>query len=164
MGLITHSPVGNIDPRRLDPLVSEAPPEVKQSSLDTKRAAQGPPAGRSPMLVVRQIQMDAVREGLLRRFEDTMLVHVREFFPERCAELGKESTREWIRCGIDRARGYGIEIEKDVCKYVDVSFVFGHDFDTKETWAPPILRSDAPGSDRLQALFNAALAEAERVP
>lgn len=115
------------------------------------------------MLVIRRDQVEVFRALLRERFEDQVLVHVREFFPSRCNALGEDGTRALIRHGIDRARGYGIQREKDVCKYVDIAFVFGRDFDTEQPWAPSILRSAASGEQRIQALFDVAVRSAQDV-
>jgi hypothetical protein len=115
------------------------------------------------MLEIRRPQVDVFREQLLERFEEQVLVHVQEFFPKLCKTLGEDDTRALIRHGIERARGYGIEREKDVCKYVDISCVFGRDFDTEQPWAPPILRSATSGEQRIQALFDVAVRSARDV-
>lgn len=112
------------------------------------------------MLLLRRAQVEVFREQLLKRFEDDVLAHVRELFPVRCKALGDDGTRALIRHGIDRSRGYGIELEKDVCKYVDLCFYFGREFDVEQPWARPILRSDASGPDRMRALFEVAVKEA----
>jgi hypothetical protein len=116
------------------------------------------------MLVVRAAQLEALRAAQFARFENTVLEHVREFFGERCAELGPEGVRNLIKHGMTRARCYGIEREKDVCKYIDISFVFGRDFDVEQPWAGLILLSSSPGPERIQALFEVAVRGADSVP
>lgn len=113
------------------------------------------------MLQLRNSQVEAFREQLLKRFEADVLDHVREFFPDRCEALGDQGTRALIRHGIDRARSYGIDREKDVCKYVDLCFYYGREFDVEQPWARPVLRFDAPAPERMRALFAIAVEKAD---
>ena len=79
-----------------------------------------------------------------RRFEQRVYQHVREFFPNRCRELRPQGTREWIALGIERAAKYGFVLERDVCKYIDLMFHLGKDFDNDPLlpWVRPILTAD----------------------
>ncbi len=92
---------------------------------------------------IRQQQMDSFSPPVVRVFEDRMVVHLRQFFPEQCEALGDKGIREAIRHGIAKAESYRITSERDVCKYIDVMFAFGRDFDTDpdQAWAGTILRS-----------------------
>ena len=49
-----------------------------------------------------------------------------------------------IRYGVERAGSYGIGTERDVCKYIDLMFAFGRDFDKNQDlpWASRILEDD----------------------
>lgn len=93
------------------------------------------------MLTIRQQQLDALDRDMRKRFEQRMFAHVQQFFPQRCKALGEASVREWIGTGIARAAGYGVVAEVDVCRYIDVMFVFGREFDTDPQlpWAARIL-------------------------
>jgi hypothetical protein len=93
------------------------------------------------MLTIRKEQEEALGRDRLRRFVIQMEQHLRQFFPARCAELGDEAVREWIHHGIERAAVYGVVAERDVCKYIDVMFTCGREFDEdpKLPWAREIL-------------------------
>ena len=112
------------------------------------------------MLTIRKEQMDAFSHAALRIFECRMVAHLNRHFPKRCAKLGEDGVREWIRYGIERARTYGIVSERDVCKYIDVMFVYGRDFDTdrRRPWAGQILNDPVimPPAVRTNRLFRAA--------
>lgn len=97
------------------------------------------------MLIIRKQQMDAFADEMLNRFNAQILHHVRSFFPEQCNILGEEGIKEAIRYGIDRAASYGIEIERDVCLYIDLMFAFGRDFDKDPElpWSGEILSDEA---------------------
>ncbi|OQY28744.1 MAG: hypothetical protein B6244_06175 [Candidatus Cloacimonetes bacterium 4572_55] len=81
------------------------------------------------MLVIRKQQMDALSQVVMDTFEDRMVAHLYDTFPEKCAEMGESSVREDIQYGVQRSAQYGIEAERDVCRYIDVMFVLGRDFD-----------------------------------
>jgi len=93
------------------------------------------------MFKLRQEQMAAFTQAVLQNFEDRMVVHLNQFFPEQCTMLGEPKVRETIRYGIQRAASHGIVVERDVCKYLDLMFAFGPDFDQdpRHPWAAEIL-------------------------
>ena len=112
------------------------------------------------MPVIRPDQMAAMQQAKTRRFEDRVLAHLRKYYPESCRELGEPDTREAVRHGIGRAATYDVTVERDVCKYVDLMFFFGRDFDTDGDlpWAGEILNDpDEPNpSAKMTRLFEAA--------
>ncbi len=93
------------------------------------------------MLTVRKEQMEVLDRDKRKRFVNHMAEHLQKYFPKRCATLGDKQVREWIEHGIDRAQSYRIVSERDVCKYLDVMFVFGKNFDcdAQLPWASKIL-------------------------
>ena len=86
------------------------------------------------MFQMRQAHMQAFAETSKKSFENRMVEHLNKHFPEHCDKLGEEGVRETIRYGIDRAASYDITAERDVCKYIDLMFVFGQDFDQDEKY------------------------------
>ncbi len=94
------------------------------------------------VLKIRREQIAAFREQARREFEDRTLEHVRSLFREECTILGEEATRERIRKGVEAAGGYGLELEYDVVRYIDLMFIFSPDFDTDAAWAGPILHDE----------------------
>lgn len=110
------------------------------------------------MLTIRQAQLAVLSQLEVQKFEDWTLTHLQKFFPKQCAALGERQLRESIQHGIRRAAHYGLTAKRDVCKYIDLMIVFGHDFDTdkRSRWAAEILgRRGNPGT-KMQALFMAA--------
>ena len=102
--------------------------------------------------------MEVFSKGSARRFEDRMLVHLMKFFPEQCHALGEPKLRDTIRYGVQRAKSYQIEAERDVCKYIDLMTVLGRDFDTDEDlpWAGRILRASRPPYEKVERVRDAA--------
>ncbi len=123
------------------------------------------------MLVIRSSQMEAFRAHMRRQFEDRMVAHVWKVFPDQCEDLGGEVVRDAARHGIERAEAHGFSVERDVCRYVDLTFLFGRDFDTDRSlpWAAAILadsRFDDQPSARMERLWDEAKArrDADRAP
>jgi len=115
------------------------------------------------MVIIRNKQMDELGKAEARKFQDKMVAHLKEFFPDTCEELGEPRVRESISHGVERAESYGLVDEQDVCTYIDVMYVFGPDFDRAPEcpWASRILKDesiDDPG-DRAEMLHEEALAQ-----
>jgi len=113
------------------------------------------------MMRIRKEQNNELAKAAVKRFEDFMVVHLNEFFPEHCKALGKDGTREVIREGIERARTYSIVSERDVCKFIDLKVALGRSFDTDPAlpWAARILndKSIPDPRQRLNRLHEMAL-------
>lgn len=109
---------------------------------------------------VRSEQINALSQQKVDSFEDRMEQHLLRCFPGECAALGSEGVRETIRYGIERASSYGIDLERDVCKYIDLMFAFGRDFDRspESSWAGPILTDPAysTGTEKIEQVYAAA--------
>ncbi len=110
-------------------------------------------------MVIRQAQMGALADHVSRTFEDRMVAHLNKCFPSECRERGDPEVRAWIRYGIERASAYGITAQRDVCKYIDLMFVFGRDFDRDPNlpWAASILNDRAlrDPTTNLETLYEA---------
>lgn len=94
-----------------------------------------------------------------------MAAHLRQFFPDDCAELGDARLRDLIHWGIARAAHHGIEVEVDVCRYLDLMMALGQRFDSDPAypWALPILSNGGSAEDRLSALIEEATKEDDHV-
>jgi hypothetical protein len=113
------------------------------------------------MLVIRNPTFDVLDRAAYDDFVARMRIHLRKFFPEQSDALGKTKIGQLIEFGLKRAREYGFEAERDVCKYIDLMCVFGHSFDRNERlpWARQILESRFPPDpgERMSRLHAAAL-------
>ncbi|MCK4857938.1 MAG: DUF4123 domain-containing protein [candidate division Zixibacteria bacterium] len=109
-------------------------------------------------MIIRDPQMASFTEASIKDFENRMVVHLNEFFPEQCEALGEPKTREAIRYGIKRAATYGIDTERNVCKYTDIMFAYGRDFDKNPElpWAAEVLNSSkyADQTTRIEELHR----------
>lgn len=114
------------------------------------------------MLTIRKEQLAVFQKMASQDFEDRMVLHIGEFFPEFMRQLGEERSRELIRYGIQRASAYRFQLEPDVCNYINFMVVFGRDFDRDPAlpWARTILNDPAlpAPSAKVEALHKAAAA------
>ncbi len=85
--------------------------------------------GEGP-LVIRKEQEVSLSKVSLAVFENSMIQHLNEFFPQICSSVGEKPLRPVIRQSIASAATYGITSEIDVARYIDLSFVLGLDFDS----------------------------------
>lgn len=113
------------------------------------------------MFQIREEQMAVLEETALKNFEDWMVGHLREHFPDPCQALGEAQVREVIRCGNERAEEYGLSTRHEVCLYIDLMFMLGSGFDTdfQLPWAGSILRDDAitDPNERIETLYDRAM-------
>jgi len=114
-------------------------------------------------MTIQKRQLAAIGERLAHRWEDTMVVHLETFFPERSLELGPEGLTRAIELGLKKAAQYGIHSERDVCKFLNFMFAYGFDFDNDPElpWARAILvRNDLVRANvKLHLLEEAAMGE-----
>src|SRR5882724_11501034 len=92
-------------------------------------------------MIIRKQQMVFLSQARTGNFEDRVAEHLNRCFPAECQAMGSKRVLELIRYGIERAATHGVNLERDVCKYIDLMLVFGHDFDgdPNTPWASRIL-------------------------
>lgn len=108
---------------------------------------------------LRKKNMEGLSEGARQGFEDRMVAHLAELFTDQSRKLGETGVRQKICEGIERASGYDIGIERDVCIYIELMFAFGRDFDSDPCcpWAGAILNEpDVHSQERARRLHEAA--------
>ncbi|MCJ7821086.1 MAG: hypothetical protein MUP53_07770 [Bacteroidales bacterium] len=119
------------------------------------------------MLKIRKEQMATFRAAAFKRFEDDMVEHVKEFFPNHYRTAGEPIVRNVIQYGIERSQIYGFITERNMCLYITVMFMLGSNFDTDFffPWAPVILKdkSETDPSVRADKLADTALDIMKRI-
>ncbi len=110
------------------------------------------------MLTLRPEQIRAFSEVGVKRFEETMVAHLKKFFPDRCEDAGELKVRKLIRYGIERAASYNIAAQRDVSRYIDLMMTLGPDFDKDKQlpWAGEILRTRNQPEVRISILLKTA--------
>lgn len=114
------------------------------------------------MLVIRREQMDVLKEHVLAGYIDRLVQHVRRAFPADFRALGESAVRERVGQAVARARELDIDAERDVARFVDMTFMAGPEFD-REPWAQPILEDTrSSASDRLRRVQVSAQRNARK--
>jgi hypothetical protein len=96
------------------------------------------------MLRIRREQMAVLEKHVFEQFIQSIAEHLYRFFPDKCDVYTRDGLFEIISYGIERAKTYGIESQRDVCIYIDLMFLLGRDFDAElaTTWVGEILNDE----------------------
>ncbi len=88
--------------------------------------------------------MDILSAAMIRQFEQYMIGHLRENFPDQTQDVSDEKIRTVIQYGIKKAESFGIEYEYDIQRFMEYMVIYGRELDTKEDtrWLGDILRRD----------------------
>jgi len=113
------------------------------------------------VLTIRQEQMTAFEDAAMAGFEDAMVAHVQEHFPEHYEILGEPAVRKTIRLGIDRGAVHGFITEHDLCLFISLMFFLGSAFDEDPQlpWAADTLDDVAlrDPAEQSETLFDRAV-------
>jgi len=119
------------------------------------------------MLKIRKEQSDELAKIAIKRFEDSMVVHIKEFFPKYFEIMGKPIIRNVIQYGIDRAEDYDFTTERDVSLYISLMIMLGSNFDVDPQlpWAGRILTDESIQDSiaRIDRLYDTAMDYLDRV-
>lgn len=117
------------------------------------------------MLVVRAEQMKVFEQDALRRFEDEMVAHSKEFTPRLCEVIGDDQLRVALRQAIDRAGTYGFTNQGPVRLYIELMFLCGSDFDTDPQYSAvaDVLNASGDQMQRAEQIYDGILEYQEKV-
>jgi len=124
------------------------------------------------MLIIKQSHKDTFGEIARQKFEGRAAEHCGRIFADDCRKLGEEALRARIARAVEEADRFGIRKERDVIRYIDLTFVLSEDFAASRSfpWAAKILKDEDLGGttkmDRLCARAGkelAMLAEKHRI-
>ena len=89
---------------------------------------------------------------MLESFEVRAIAHLRRCFPEVVGKASDDQMLELVRYGIERAASHGIDIERDVLRYLDLMCMFGVDFDRDPAypWAARVLEDPKTAGSTLR--------------
>jgi len=95
------------------------------------------------MLNISKEQMKAFAEIEAKKFLDRALLHLARCFPRENKIAGETELRKLVEYAMQRSAAYGVVVERDVLKYLDMMLVFGCDYDVDKRfpWAGEILRT-----------------------
>src|ERR1044071_8703801 len=110
------------------------------------------------MLAIRSAQMAVLAEVERQTFEKRLVEHARQYFPGVCHSLGDElgpTVHEIIR----RGQKYGFSTQRQLCKFLNLVFTFGREFDRDPRcqWAIDLLPGNLPGPLKMTRLYAAAM-------
>ncbi len=124
-----------------------AEPEEQKTRLFDLSGLPSSPPERWPtypngLWPIRQEQFQALGKLSQEHFAKKIVAHLHEFFPHLCELYETEQMRIFILNGIHKAAEYGITTEREVCAYIDLTFVFGKDFehDAQHEWITIVLK------------------------
>ena len=113
------------------------------------------------MLIIRDEQAEAFLVPVDDDFRKWVAIHLEQFFPDQCAQLGARAIDDVVEYGIQRAKLYAIHDQANVCAYLNLMFVLGRDFDAAPhlPWAGAILgdKSIASASARTERLHGESM-------
>jgi len=119
------------------------------------------------MLKIRKEQYEELGKISLKSFEDSMVEHIKEFFPEQYEIMGEPVVRSLIRYGVERAENYDFITQRDVCLYINTMIMLGGNFDTdlQLPWTADILKAESITDSvaRIDALCEKTLEYLDRV-
>jgi hypothetical protein len=93
------------------------------------------------MLVFKQKQVEVFNAIALKKYENDLIVHVKNFFPEFAAEHSDEEIRHTIKHAVAKGKMYGFVSRKNVCILLNIMLLHGLNFDYDDDcfWAKEIL-------------------------
>jgi hypothetical protein len=96
-------------------------------------------------MIIRDEQIEGLKVGKRQRFEEGVVAHLERAYPEEVWNISTDDLRERVHSSVEKALSYGIDIEKDVSSYVDLTFELGENFDEdpQQEWAGEILRDES---------------------
>jgi hypothetical protein len=117
------------------------------------------------MLQIRAEQMLAFEQAALRRFEDEMVVHSRDFSPLLCEIIGEDQLRVALRQAMARAAGYGFTYRGPIRLFIEMMFLCGSAFDNDPQYPAlgELLRSSEGQMQRAEQIHEGFLDYLERV-
>ena len=118
-------------------------------------------------MLIRNEQIEILKQIPMRVFEDEMTAHLAEFSPPLFKAIREDQLRKVIRFGIDRAHQYGITFRGPIRLYLELMLLFGSYFDSdpQYPWATEILVDQSSGSemDRAENLYAKTCEYREKV-
>jgi hypothetical protein len=117
------------------------------------------------MLQIRAQQMTAFEQAALRRFEDEMVVHSKEFTPRLCEVLGDEQLRVALRLATARAIGYGFTNRGPIRLFIELMFLCGSAFDTDPQYPAiqKVLNTSGDQMERAEQIYEGLMDYQEKV-
>jgi len=105
------------------------------------------------MIVIRDSQMMLLAQAEWPAFAARMVPRLRQHFPNVCESIGDPELTDIIIVGLQRAGAYGFNKRRDLSRFINLMFIFGHQFDHTEYWARTILTADLAAAQKANQLY-----------
>jgi hypothetical protein len=117
------------------------------------------------MWTIREEQTEAFRQNALKKFEDEMVAHSKDFSPPLCEVIGDEQLRVALRSAMKRADGYGFTNRGPVRLFIEMMFLCGSGFDTDPQYPEvgAVLRASGDQMHRAQQIYELCMHNLEKV-
>lgn len=119
------------------------------------------------MIIINEKQMAGFKAAALTNFESEMVTHCSEFSPRLYTVLGEAQVRSVVHQALERAALYGFTHKGPVRLFIDMTLLFGSDFDTdpQYPWAQMVLieTGSIPQMKRAEHLHKKAADYIEKV-
>ena len=111
------------------------------------------------MLYIRRQQIEVFERAALRRFEDEMVAHSKEFSPRLCEVIGEEQLRVALRQAMNRAGTYGFTYRGSIRLFIELMFLCGSDFDNDPQYPAlaDILNASGDQMQRAEQIYEGIL-------
>jgi hypothetical protein len=117
------------------------------------------------MPTIRPDQWQTLHATRQTALQANLMARFRELWAAQAEQLGDEAVRDWIDHAVQASRQYGLTLELDVRRYLDIMAVLGRDFDkdTRYPWASAVLADAAlRPSTRIDKLSGLVVQELQR--
>jgi len=117
------------------------------------------------MFKIRPAQMEVLKDEALKRFENEMVLHSKEFSPRLSEVLGDKQLRVAIRQAMTRSDSYGFTNRGPIRLYIELMFLYGSDFDTDPQYPEmtEVLNAKNNQMQRAEKLYQGVLDYQEQV-
>jgi hypothetical protein len=97
-----------------------------------------------------------VKAPVAASFDDEMVAHCEQFAPALTGPMGKRALRAYVMDRWRRACSFGFSLRGPIRTYIELSFLFGSDFDTdpQHAWAGKILRETDAEMARAERIYE----------
>lgn len=106
------------------------------------------------MLIIRDKQMEELKEGQRQQLENDLVRHLCEVLPENFGDRNKNNVLMIVRQGIESAALYNFVSRHCIQKYVELTATLGDNFDCNPdlAWAGEILNNPTVISSNLRMI------------
>jgi hypothetical protein len=107
------------------------------------------------MFTVKADQMALLATESMQRFEERVMSHIGRCFPLAIKQFRRAELVDLIRQGVKHGRKRGLQSEQELVLYIDLSIIFGENFERTYPRAGEILSNEAlSGPDKIELLLT----------